>query len=668
MLKPILEHKKSLLFTALVLVLVLLLPENALAQNNALNSPLQSVLFGIVTTVFGRLVWLGGNMLDYSIAIFVVGFGEQYATTGLGFAIDSLWSTVRDIFNLTFIFGLVYIGFKMIFDSSDSNARKMLGSLVMAALLVNFSLFITKFVIDFSNIAASQFAAAFYSSGTGTYEVAASFMNLLGLSTLWQNGSMVSNGAGYGYIFGTLILFLVAAFVFGAGAILLTIRFVVLNIYMVLSPLMFLGWVFPGFSGVSKDYWKGFLSRAFFAPAYILMIYFSNQILVNLRGSGAGGNMANVFGAPTVSQTTFSSVMPYFILTCVFLISSLVVANKMGAQGATSAIAMGNRWQAKARSMATRLPRSGARMITNKAGEVAGKRLNTLQAGNGWMAKIARTNLVDQAARGATEAATKAQYGTGTTNEAERKYRSKTQSRANQTAAENTRAADFKDNLKALTDNNKELEDLGKALDDLAKTIKGMSKDEKNDLSLAELTNKSVATNLSDDDIKNLEASGNFSAAEVQQVKDARKHGFSSIATHGSTLTDTDKSGKVMKFSNDKAGTIDAKTGKVKIDIDKRKSLVGRGTKEAGNLPIGIFKEQDMYEFITPAMLEERMRNGIELTDLPEVRKALIDHLGWGGLTPSEALKAFPTMPGIDKNPWTKWENGNSNYAAQFFA
>lgn len=343
MLKLLTENKKTLSFTALVLVLVLLLPENALADNNALNSPLQSVLFGIVTSVFGRLVWLGGVMLDYSIAIFVVGFGQQYATTGLGFAIDSLWSVVRDIFNLTFIFGLVYIGFKMIFDSSDSNAKKMLGSLVMAALLVNFSLFITKFVIDFSNIAASQFAAAFYNSGNGTYEVAASFMNLLGLSTLWQQGTMVSDGAGYGYIFGTLILFLVAAFVFGAGAILLTIRFVVLNIYMVLSPLMFLGWVFPGFSGTSKDYWKGFLSRAFFAPAYILMIYFSNQILVNLRGNGAGGNMANVFGAPTVSQTTFSSVMPYFILTCVFLISSLVVAQKMGAQGATSAVALGKR-------------------------------------------------------------------------------------------------------------------------------------------------------------------------------------------------------------------------------------------------------------------------------------------------------------------------------------
>lgn len=124
MLKLLTENKKTLSFTALVLVLVLLLPENALADNNALNSPLQSVLFGIVTSVFGRLVWLGGVMLDYSIAIFVVGFGQQYATTGLGFAIDSLWSVVRDIFNLTFIFGLVYIGFKMIFDSSDSNAKK----------------------------------------------------------------------------------------------------------------------------------------------------------------------------------------------------------------------------------------------------------------------------------------------------------------------------------------------------------------------------------------------------------------------------------------------------------------------------------------------------------------------------------------------------------------
>ncbi len=342
----------------IVLALVFLIPIVSFAQEEVTtiggeSNMIQRLLYTIVNSVFGWMVWASGLLLNYSVKEYVVGFGFNFQDSGLGFAVNNLWVTVRDVFNLTFIFGLVYIGFKMILNNGDSNARRMLVSLILAALLVNFSLFITKFVIDFTNIAATQFAAAFSStSGTEvTYNLTDKFMQLTGLSSLWESvkgGSKlaVGGGAGWAYIFGSLILYLVMAFVFAAGGILLIIRYVVLNIYMILSPIMFLGWVFPGFSSASQKYWTSFLQRAFFAPAYLLMLFFAAKVLESM--SIPNKSMASAFiGSDNLTATeateSFLNTIPYFILTCAFLIAAIVVAQKMGAVGATNAIAIGHR-------------------------------------------------------------------------------------------------------------------------------------------------------------------------------------------------------------------------------------------------------------------------------------------------------------------------------------
>ena len=100
------------------------------------------MLHAVFVEGLGWVLGVFGYLFDFAIEHFIIGFGEKYLNSNLGDTIEALWSTVRDIFNLTFIFGLVYIGFKMILDSSDSSARRMLVYLIGAALLVNFSLFI----------------------------------------------------------------------------------------------------------------------------------------------------------------------------------------------------------------------------------------------------------------------------------------------------------------------------------------------------------------------------------------------------------------------------------------------------------------------------------------------------------------------------------------------
>ncbi len=315
--------------------------ESAYAAQNLGSAPdgVLGFLYSYALSGLGWLVGIAGSAFDYAITNYIIGFGRLYIT-GTGETIDALWGTVRDIFNLTFIFGLVYIGFKMILDSSDSSARKMLVSLIAAALLVNFSLFITKFVIDFSNIAATQVWNAFEGrSLTGAAvdtSITGGFMTMLGVNSMIEY--MYVGGGSFTYVFGIIIIFAILAYVFLAGAVMIIIRFVVLNIYMVFSPFMFLGWVFPALASYSRDYWSGFLRQAFFAPAFIFMLYLSYMVASTFP---VQRNLDRIFNPNMATVSEYADTIPYFAMVIVFLLASMVVAKKMGAHGATVAVSTG---------------------------------------------------------------------------------------------------------------------------------------------------------------------------------------------------------------------------------------------------------------------------------------------------------------------------------------
>ena len=315
-----------------------------------LGSPIYNMLFAFVVTVFGKLFSWSGALFDMGLSTFVLGFGDLYYNQNVGVSVEEVWKIIRDLFNLTFIFGLVMIGFKMILDSNDSKARSTLVSLIGAALLVNFSLFITKFVIDVANVTASVVAKGF-----GGENIANGFINLIKISTFLnidanQIGALQTGGA-FGYIFGLLIFFAVAAFVFAAGGILMIIRFVVLCAYMVFSPVMFIGWVFPSLGKHSSKYWSGFLGQAFFAPAYLLMLYLSFKVMASYRDQIGVVDYGQLFAQGPELAGSAARVIPFFVMTMVFLVMSLVVAKNMGVNRHRVDCREGNQHRQESRSL-----------------------------------------------------------------------------------------------------------------------------------------------------------------------------------------------------------------------------------------------------------------------------------------------------------------------------
>ena len=355
---------------------------------------LYSLLWTFVNNTFGLLVGITGWLLDNAIEYLVVGFSAEYLG-GTGPAVEQLWQAVRDLFNIAFIFGLVFLGFKLILNNDDPSTRSWLVSLIMAALLVNFSLFITKFVIDFTNILATQIVQNGFSTTEEVTNISGIFMDAYGITTVfssneWEQSAPFVDKAragSFGYIFGAAILFIITAFVFAAGAIMIVIRFVALHLYMVLSPLMFLGWVFPQLSSVSRSYWQGFIGRAFFAPVYVLLLYFAAFVMYDFQTRfGTDGLATLLAGESRPAAGTVNALLP-FAITATFLMAAVVVANKLGADGAQTAVNMG-------RNMAQRFGR-GARNFA--ARNTLGYGAQMVSHGGAWLDK--RYDKIDAASR-----------------------------------------------------------------------------------------------------------------------------------------------------------------------------------------------------------------------------------------------------------------------------
>lgn len=326
------------------------------------SSEIDGFIYDITTGLGNKILWLAGGLFDYAVIELVIKMGSYLQTgadgSGIGDTIEALWIIVRDTFNLLFIFGVIYIGFRVILFSEDADVHKTLGWLIVAALMVNFSLYITEIVVDFSNATAYQIYESMVSNDMidsslnkvtsteiETKTIASTFMNIMNLTTyaseesLKDLGHTASFGMKVSYGFLMMFLMLIAAFVFAAGAFMLLGRFVALIIFMILSPAMFVGMVFPYFQQYQKMWWQKFLQYSFVAPAYMFMIYLSIRTLLAIMPDDKNSNFATAFRADSWAEGTFM-IFLYFFIVAAFLIASVYIANLLGVYGAGASMNM----------------------------------------------------------------------------------------------------------------------------------------------------------------------------------------------------------------------------------------------------------------------------------------------------------------------------------------
>lgn len=230
--------------------------------------------------------------------------------------IEISWKVVRDFSNMVFIFVLLYTGIATMLGTPGW--AKTVRNVVVIALLINFSLFFTKVVIDAGNILA-----------VGVYE------------SIKAGSPSISEGIAKGFepqsflgatnvddAMDAIVVFLLAAvisgyagYIFLKAALLFLGRLIAFWFLMIVSPFAFISITLPK-GNVFSQWWGILLNQTFVAPVYLFLLYLIMQIV----GTGILG------GTQMTGSWLFDKLLTPIIMGALILMAmqkALSLAEKM---------------------------------------------------------------------------------------------------------------------------------------------------------------------------------------------------------------------------------------------------------------------------------------------------------------------------------------------------
>ena len=393
---------------------------------------------GLYIIVMWPAIWIAGLASGFfNISI-------QFSLTGDTFdaekniMIKEGWILIRDLLNLVFIFILLAAAISTILQHGGLDIKKVLPSLIVVALLVNFSLMIAKMVIDASHIFAWEFYNQIDVTDGGTYQFANSTgsvesnrlftkKNLAGVflagfnpqqilvgKTTIQGGEPVLmspfnemvikaregvNGKGGGggktfldimpgiiiIILSEAVLAIYAAFILLAGAIMFILRVVVLWLVMIFSPIAFFGMILPSMQKYSGMWWKYLIDQSFFAPAFLFMFmlvtkFINSDFIDSIFKTSSNSDLKIVLGLDggAIVLTLF-----HFLVVAGLMMACLIVAKQLGGKTAEFGIGGAHRIKGWALSAPGKALKYGQYGVNNRLGRWAGG----LAGDSNWFAK-----------------------------------------------------------------------------------------------------------------------------------------------------------------------------------------------------------------------------------------------------------------------------------------
>ena len=359
-------------------------------------------------TLLSWLLWLVSQLFSFAVA-FNLDIA-RYVNANEG--IQAVWSTIRDLANLVFIFFLLWLSIQTILGLGD--AKKALPGIIIAALLINFSMFFTKVIIDVSNITALQFYTGIVQGPND--DVGSNIMRATRIQGLWTPGAQDNVASTVGaaksktdllvvVVFGCIFL-VMAIFALLNATFIFIARVIVFIILLATSPIAFISGILPEkMKTFHSMWWSNMWNQALVAPVFMLMLWVILKVSYSLSTaqlSGSTGTPPTLASALTPSAADWRNAMiPIF--NYLLIIGLLIAAVKITKQ----------------------LSGQAGQMITNVGGKVLGTALgggsgmllrNTLGssfsalAQSKWLQKKATSNRFYRGLHKATIAGSKASY------------------------------------------------------------------------------------------------------------------------------------------------------------------------------------------------------------------------------------------------------------------
>lgn len=256
------------------------------------------------------------------------------------------WTVFVNVADLALVVGLIVIAFATMLNFESYGMKKTLPKLIIVALLVNFSLVIPGVLVDLSGMVTDFFVQQAGLTGSGMGKSLATAFNISGFMSTSQLATSTAStigAAGAKLTFGTMniILNMVFIVVFTAIAtvILLTlaamffIRYFMLSFLLLLTPIVFVMWIFPGTKQYWTEWWNRFIRWTMFPPVMVFFMWLSLTALnaptaVEGTSSGSAWDMAQ-------GLMNFNiSALVHMAMAVMFMILSLIAANSISISGA----------------------------------------------------------------------------------------------------------------------------------------------------------------------------------------------------------------------------------------------------------------------------------------------------------------------------------------------
>jgi hypothetical protein len=321
----------------------------------------------LLQKVSAWILGLSGTLLTFVIDKTVVEMSERIDDiTGLQVA----WKVFRDVVNMTFIFLILYEAIRMILSINNS-AKKVVTNIVIFGILMNFSLFFTKIIIDASNILTISIYNEVVQDSDPNGGIAAPFMQLMGLQQLYQTSTSaleqqaaqpISNEDQLANIFMRSVMssvfMLITAFIFLAVVGAFITRFIVLVALMILSPLAFGTFAVPQLK-VWDKWKKSLLQNAIFPPVFFLMILVTLVVAKGVISTSVQPDWSALVSSTAPGDAALGAIFNWVIIIGM-LVLTLMVSKEAGVGGAGAAIGSLNKWQDNIRKKVVNVGKSVA--------------------------------------------------------------------------------------------------------------------------------------------------------------------------------------------------------------------------------------------------------------------------------------------------------------------
>jgi MFS family permease len=346
------------------------IPDWLLSAPTSIVGFLFSGLIFLYSLVVGLFISLASGLLGI---VMVINFELTQPSSNLAVAVG--WNIFRVLANLGFVLGIVIIAIATILRIKSYSYQQILWKLIAAALLVNFSLVIAGGILEISDSLSFYFlegiSGKYYSRSNnlaenirqGTVSISITdnqiIQTLMGdIVDFFTPGGLLQSDPPeenkitiWKIITSTLVgprvvdlltanINLVVLLIILATLLVLTglifVRYFYITALLIVSPIVWLMWVFPFGQRWWKEWWNHFLKWTFMLPLNLFFLWFAIKQMIGLRDATKA--LANTVGSQIFTgYTKFSQVIGSLIAVG-FIVLGMKLSQSIGIKTAEGVV------------------------------------------------------------------------------------------------------------------------------------------------------------------------------------------------------------------------------------------------------------------------------------------------------------------------------------------